>query len=872
MSRIGTLWAFCARTLHNSALFLILFVFLHAPLAFAEQEASLNSSNVPVPSYFTIEPNLPNQGYLDSYHHIEDDLSDVEKSAYMMRQLITIDLLKARGAILELTDQSFFSRFKEVSHLVPEEVSKTFLYDHEILPIRFLVDSINQNQLENKTDLKKKMISGLTRFSAFLTFIDHSLLYFDKHFFENHEEIRELVKKKNRELTIEANKNNMSYLGFKYYHDEHISGKKAVKKEFLESSGMQETMTYLMAIKQQILTKYPMLSILIEGRPFYAHIYAGLRTLGFPHPDNMDDPNQTSLDGRISFPKTFMSDFQDRWEVFAKGNWRGLLLRKMQDIFEIAVFELLDSNTKALQDLNSTIEYKDNKAPFLILMTNEKLWQRLRDNFTFFDESIIEKGANDLKEYLEIEKHQKKIRSIILGGFALALTFAGIGFFVVGGTSVMFVGGLFGLAATFQMTELTLDYLDKKRVAEVSKYLFEGSSELNDTESNESNELLEKEALSSLILGAAMSFLFVRGPVNNLLSKVPKFMMEKGNKFVRVNKYRLSMMKKRWALAFGPEKWAMIKNPLIAIAAGQQKLAKTNVMRGLSQKLTQVGVSSSRYVEWVKAMPGFEAVYNKIHKNAILMRDITIELTALYYAEKAIRGDKFDDEVLWVLGNALFSVGVMTAVVTRGTSDKTRLIWPALFKGNVREAGRNYLHAGSQLAMTIFGVSGVVFAGIETMMYFEDQKRYNRCMEKFNSTFCDQRTFSEHLERYALNVLFAGVFIGASATPRSEFVYKHANNFLNKKFKEAFIHNGKLLAETVKIPLSYLNNTFGVMIRVYVLRELGLQGGDDPKLWITVEDNVNNAHYLYKELLAMEEGAEGFSFPFNESTEESTLM
>jgi hypothetical protein len=875
-----------------------------------ELPLNLKNSGTSVINY----PSLPHAGHVDSFHTIQnkEDLNHLrlEQAMHGFRFLKTIDLLRSRKAFKELLGSRNSVQRKHVNYDVPEEVKNIFLASDgvKILPIEVLVKQIEETKYELPQLDREDVIKTLTILSTVLAAIDHSLKYYAETIWE-HPAIKETVAKYNLEMNmIFIRMGKDIYIPANSHH-----GLRRAKIEWKAKWNSEEsTVRYddkvseLLGQKSWILNQYPILGILHKSSPIYKHFYRGLknlhkaanlpvvgtilnggnvrlgiskyrylkniqtqektfqssierRGLNFPDQEEYQAVNFPVNQFELSAPKYFQEKLQKVWEHYKNDkSWFNKYLSKQNiaKYFDEALLIALKANTDFLKDLNSTREYAENPVPFYKIAEQDAVWERLKINFQIQDQVLEDTKSEFIRVVQKIKDKKEFINTII--------TSAGVVLLAAGVVALAFTTGGLGMGLIFASTPFfpiaaQRKYSLSKRYEEVSTNLYYSSKNSADYFQTRNAIKISQSDASHFQLAVLLSAFVCLKPLGKAIEVGVTYSSKGIMKAVKITAAGVSKIK---SVATN-----ITQSILAETKLGQNLMSRISNMKPVVVSAPEVASTTSQFAEKTKVIvEKFKTKFmddymergplrqgvkkNILKKMGVYTRELTVELAALLYSEIKIRGDKFDEEIGYVIMNAIYSVLLISVVVYRASATTYR-IWDDIDAKNYARAFKGFAVEGAKMGVTAGVVSIPVTFGWEFIRYFSE----------FGDT---DKEFSDYMmNAFNITLLYA-VFLGVSSPIRSQMVYMRWNRESQKRYLTEFKalygtkfsrKYGKVLAEFELVPLSFVNNMIGTGGGAWLSRVLGMTKIEDEapedlpeESYMFLEGNTNNYYYLFPEL------------------------
>ena len=808
---------------------------------------------------------IPYGGNIDSFHNVKDQkLDDLSKAFYAFRHMKNVDLLRARKAYKEIYYS--FNDINKVDSSHPQfEIPKNVYHvnnakDHASMEnIGTLVEQIKQNKPAQNNAKATKMIESLALVSSKIVEIDRYIKALTGDAFFDEEYGKSLSQNFRKRYFHGDLKPCFKINDFpeRYGISQALmqASKRATKDFILNRADVKNKIMQLMATKDFLLNKYPLLSIKDKDDvPFYQNIYKSMeQKLGFPKANMAINLSKFNiLEDKIEFEDDFGELMNLSLTKLKNSDWKQTLLHSLKGKFKNTIEKAVNNNTYWLEKLNKTIKYEDNLNPFFFLGMDEHNWINAKKSFPYIKDSVWVNAKLKFKKLLKEKEQNEKFKDDVLTYSSYALGAVG-----VISLFVPFVGPAIGVSilsasAGMVVANSFIKYRKSKEFAALSTKLFSATKESGNIYENEEYIEIEEQDLTNLMLSSVLSLTLARGPLGSLSGKFISVIGKAGAPVVRMTKK--NYLKIKQSLAKNSSQTVLKSSLGKSLVGNSIKADHINPLLGHGYIKTQLKSSASKLNLSVKQLKEkfiksdfyfkhFSAGNSKIFGRE-LSREMMVETGAMIYAEYLARGDKFQEELPFVVMNVLLAMGITSTIVSKNfrplnspanNNTSTRRMWDQGL--NTGERARIWYRSGAEMAALTLPIMAVSSTGVEAWMYHQAIQNG------------EDPKISEHLTRAALNTIYTTLFLAVATTPRAQFVFKAS--------ERASASLSPTMARAVTFPLSTANNVSGSYVYSTMAQSLGIQSmnnnPDDAETeitesYISVEPNVNNSSYFFPEL------------------------
>ena len=799
-----------------------------------------------IPGNLTVHQGIPDKGFIDSYHHYRFDgneiLNSLDLALYTMRQTKTADLLRARKAYKEfyyaLNDNN--SPNSHLDFTAPKEVRKIFINDNgiKINKINNLLLQVEFNRPKADPQLMTKIVRTLTQVSSKLAEIDYYLKFLKKKnmVYLNNDLYNQHKKSKFSKVSISNPRLNRDSFDQQVLY---LKIRKSVQ------SLIDEKISELKQIKSILFDKYPMLSIKTEeGLYFYQAIYDQLvASFSFPARELPILERKIVVEkNSLQLPMNFYYLITRSWKQFGnETSWITTLLKYQKSRFNFIIKTGMKNNTFWLRELNRKVYFRssDNKDVLWILGLDEKNWEEAQRNFPHITKNKWEKAKRDLITRLKERQVRKEFYSKLNTYASQGLL--GLGIISTFSPLALFSPGLFLASGALVVKDNLMNYLESKNQERFYTTLFSATRDSGSFSENQKYIEISVNQLNNLIIGTALSMVLARGLIKDL---IPPLHFLPGKNLIKVSKG--AYLK---ALASLSKKIPPVLKNHFSQKIGAQVHPLQGYQNLVNQKLHKMAkklkVDTKVLIKEFKDSDFYYRHFSKDNRNPFLKQfstDFIAAMGTILYAEYITRGDRFMDELPFVVLN-MMSAASLVAIVTsqnfganfikNGSKQKENNVFDKVVP--MKEKFKMLFRKGVTTGKLTLPVYGITTTTLASWLHWQ-------AIQKGESS-----NYQEKLMSAALNTLLAASLMATTSPLRSQGIYKLSET-LEKKI-------GTSATQALMLPAKVGSSFAAATLYTYLAQISGIQSSKEYE-----NENRPNNNYIEYEPNSKEENI-SYLFP-----------
>jgi len=815
---------------------------------------------------FSSSADLPNKGYLDGTHHYSE-LDNDQRAMHAVRTSVIRDLLAIRLSI----KKTLGTYLSDSEYMAPASVKSKYVRNdgvngQSIMEVMDLINALDRYKVERIEGVEREIFEQYSVASWGLARIDAEIFYLNDQIWQDGPFTR-LV---DAELKALYDSKALNYSAMVISLD-HF--KEERKEKWMKAYGIDKRLGQLIAMRLYLLENFPYLDMQTKIRgaankvvsvPFYQSLYAlyqkgmsfpatNIRQEEAPLAFNDADAKQfRDSKGVFDYvPKHFSSVFDSTVELnFKDGRFPFDSIWNLKDFSKVFTSELvrmsrirLVHNTKLIDHLLSFDQWESGvkgvvgeRMKLLLLANSSRYWKLAENHFSYLGSRInwaqAKTNAHGLyKQYNNVKDntiYALKVGAGVLAGASLILS--------AGTDSPLVFGGTAGLLATasgstFALSSYLVHY-DADVVKDFSEKAFYGAQGVSSRQDIEdyteiSDSAYRNMAIELILSGVAAKAILGAGRLLFAIKEtdtVARAMMISRQGLEKITELRgIKALRSVVDSTFGntarqlAARGRTFHDNLVVTHNIENEFAQTveavrpGLLRSLQikdnpivrQKLAQ---SYFKFVDLAKKATNPQTL-------ADLKRELAVELSLNLFVEYTIRGDKFWDEIPYVMTSMGASVGITFSMVLKSSAGSVPVrMWESAEKLAKHNTSRFkiFLNSGKTIGNATFWSVFVSSSGVELYHYFDRPD--------------SEKTLLDMAQHVTATSAVFGTLAFLTSAPRSHAIMGWFQPLLNKSVTNKFgAAAGARLTEEGMWWASILSNSWGSALGVVTLKSLGLQ-------------------------------------------------